>query len=422
MPRSQKVSLNVQPQVTRLSVGHGYPPQGNGGATATWEEITGKPDFAAVAETGAYDDLTGLPTLFDGQYDSLSGAPTLASVATTGDYVDLSNLPTIPSAPSDVGAQPADPRLAAIVALANAGFIMLDGDGNVFVKPELLVSDLPVGYDYQNLINRPDVSALDELESYLEFASFPDPGDSEKLYIDLSDGIFYRWDGVSSYVQLTGRASIWGQISGLLSNQSDLIAELNTRDAANRTFSTNRDNHTGSQGIPTVTGLQTALDSKESAITAGTTAQYRRGDKTWQTLNKEAVELGNVDNTADVDKPVSTAMQNALDLKAGFVDLASITEYSTSGNLSAGFVLANLSGSGPYVLRGFYGWGSSVTLKVTVDGGSPITYAGLNGQDSGSDLFRFCAFPFPVKANLSLLVEVNSGSTRATGAQCFIET
>lgn len=66
--------------------------------------------------------------------------------------------------------------------------------------------------------------------------------------------------------------------------------------------------------IADVSGLQTALDGKQATIAAGTTAQYWRGDKTWQALNKAAVGLGNVDNTADVDKPVSTAQQTAIDL------------------------------------------------------------------------------------------------------------
>jgi len=54
----------------------------------------------------------------------------------------------------------------------------------------------------------------------------------------------------------------------------------------------------------------------EPTITAGTSAQYYRGDKTFQTLDKSAVGLGNVDNTSDANKPVSTATQTALDLKA----------------------------------------------------------------------------------------------------------
>lgn len=54
----------------------------------------------------------------------------------------------------------------------------------------------------------------------------------------------------------------------------------------------------------------------EPGITAGTTEQYLRGDKSWQSLNKSAVGLGNVDNTSDANKPISTATQTALDAKA----------------------------------------------------------------------------------------------------------
>lgn len=42
----------------------------------------------------------------------------------------------------------------------------------------------------------------------------------------------------------------------------------------------------------------TAGTDYESPIAAGTTAQYWRGDKSWQTLDKSAVGLGSVENTA----------------------------------------------------------------------------------------------------------------------------
>jgi len=59
----------------------------------------------------------------------------------------------------------------------------------------------------------------------------------------------------------------------------------------------------------------TTFNGKEPSITAGTTSQYYRGDKTFQTLDKSAVGLGNVDNTSDANKPVSTATSTALGLK-----------------------------------------------------------------------------------------------------------
>ena len=49
-----------------------------------------------------------------------------------------------------------------------------------------------------------------------------------------------------------------------------------------------------------------AISGYEPTITAGTTAQYWRGDKSWQTLDKSAVGLGNVDNTSDSTKNSAT--------------------------------------------------------------------------------------------------------------------
>lgn len=82
----------------------------------------------------------------------------------------------------------------------------------------------------------------------------------------------------------------------------------------------NVDNTTDA-GKPVSTATQTALNLKEPSITAGSTAQYWRGDKSWQTLDKTAVGLANVNNTTDANKPISTATQTALDLKADTADI-----------------------------------------------------------------------------------------------------
>ena len=64
---------------------------------------------------------------------------------------------------------------------------------------------------------------------------------------------------------------------------------------------------------------KSSWNGKEPAITIGTTSQYFRGDKTFQTLDKTAVGLGNVDNTSDLNKPISNATQTALNSKADLV-------------------------------------------------------------------------------------------------------
>ena len=73
--------------------------------------------------------------------------------------------------------------------------------------------------------------------------------------------------------------------------------------------------NTSDANKPISNATQSALNGKENSITAGTTSQYFRGDKTFQTLDKAAVGLSNVDNTSDANKPISNATQTALDGK-----------------------------------------------------------------------------------------------------------
>lgn len=83
----------------------------------SWDDVTGKPNFSAVANSGSYDDLSNLPTLsiadwnaayewgnHTGLYRSISWVPSwndvtekpvFATVATSGSYDDLSDLPNL---------------------------------------------------------------------------------------------------------------------------------------------------------------------------------------------------------------------------------------------------------------------------------------------------------------------------------------
>lgn len=71
------------------------------------------------------------------------------------------------------------------------------------------------------------------------------------------NGVTYDLSANRSWtISTSGGAGTWGSITGTLSNQTD---------------------------------LQNALNAKEASITAGTTAQYWRGDKSWQTLDTSVV-------------------------------------------------------------------------------------------------------------------------------------
>ncbi len=88
---------------------------------------------------------------------------------------------------------------------------------------------------------------------------------------------------------------------------------------ARTTLSINNIDNTSDASKPVSTAQATSIATKEPIITAGTTAQYWRGDKSWVTLDKTAVGLTNIDNTSDASKPVSTAQLAALNLKAPLI-------------------------------------------------------------------------------------------------------
>lgn len=72
-------------------------------------------------------------------------------------------------------------------------------------------------------------------------------------------------------------------------------------------------------GIVRKSQVDSLLAAKEDKVTAGATTAYRRGDKTWQPLNKASVGLSDVDNTTDASKPISTATQTELNKKQSVI-------------------------------------------------------------------------------------------------------
>lgn len=109
---------------------------------------------------------------------------------------------------------------------------------------------------------------VDDVLEYATASAFPATGEAGKIYVALDTNLTYRWGG-SSYVEIS---------------QSLALGE--TSSTAYR----------GDRG-------KTAYDhSQTSGNPHGT--------------SKADVGLGNVDNTSDANKPVSTAQQTALDLKA----------------------------------------------------------------------------------------------------------
>lgn len=195
-------------------------------------------------------------------------------------------------------------------------------------------------------------SYVDDVIEVANYAALPATGETGKIYITIDTEYIYRWSG-SAYIRIVDEAAAWGTITGTLSNQTD---------------------------------LQNALNAKEDDIAAGTTAQYWRGDKSWQTLNKAAVGLSNVDNTSDLNKPISTATQTALDGK--FDDpTGDTTQYIAGDGSLITFPIAGQAGTLVRLVRN--NSGATITKGTVVyingaSGNNPTIAKALATGDSTS--------------------------------------
>jgi hypothetical protein len=164
---------------------------------------------------------------------------------------------------------------------------------------------------------------------------------------------------------------------------------------------------------PVSTATATSIATKEGTIAAGTTAQYWRGDKSWQTLNSTAVGLANVDNTSDVNKPVSTATTTALNLKA---NLAGPTFTGTVNGITATMVgLANVTNTSDANKPVSTAQQTALNLKADLAGptftgtvnGITKAMVGLSNVDNTSDVNK----PVSTATTTALAGKANTAHT-----------
>lgn len=141
------------------------------------------------------------------------------------------------------------------------------------------------------------------------------------LRVTLDTDKLYVWDAdTSTWLEIGSGGGGGGAVDSVNTRTGAVV--LTSADVG----LSNVDN-TSDANKPVSTATQTALDAKEDSITATTSADYYRGDKTFQPLNKAAVGLSDVDNTSDVDKPVSTAQQAEIDTKEDVIVAATSADY-----------------------------------------------------------------------------------------------
>lgn len=152
-------------------------------------------------------------------------------------------------------------------------------------------------------------------------------------------------------------------------------------------ISTLSGSNTGDQDLSsyaTTSALTSGLATKEATITAGTTSQYYRGDKSWQTLDRTAVGLGSVDYIA-LTSPYVLANQTTLQ-KMFNVGSGSGGAFNASANKTyrfrIEFDLTGLSASSGTISFGFLGTAviTSINYKMNATKNALATITAANIQ------------------------------------------
>jgi len=140
------------------------------------------------------------------------------------------------------------------------------------------------------------------------------------------------------------------------------------------------------------------FNGKEPAIAAGTTAQYYRGDKSWQALNSTAVGLGNVANTAQVTSVTGTApvvssggLTPAISMAAasgtvnGYLTSANWTTFNnkTSTGTGTANTVPKYTAAGAIGNSNITDTGTAISTAVPINGASATEMGYLSGVTSG---------------------------------------
>ena len=191
-----------------------------------------------------------------------------------------------------------------------------------------------------------------------------------------------------------------GTVSGITKSMVGLVNVDNTSDA----------------NKPVSTAVQSALDLKVSSSVVDTSLNLKANlasptfTGTVGGITQSMVGLGNVDNTSDTNKPVSTAVQSALDLKA------TTTNVDASLNLKADLASPTFTGTVSGITQSMVGLGN---VDNTSDANKPVSTAVQSALDLKSDItyvdISLNAKPMFSQVDASLNLKANLVSPDLTG-------
>lgn len=146
------------------------------------------------------------------------------------------------------------------------------------------LSPVATSGDYNDLSNQPDLSGFDNIDFYNDLASFPAIGDSgDVLYMARDTGILYRWTW-SAYAVTSGQMALGETSDTAYRGDRGKIAFDHTSSTNNPHNVTQAQvwlefaNNTSDLDKPISTATQTALNSKQDVLVSGTNIKTINGN------------------------------------------------------------------------------------------------------------------------------------------------
>ena len=200
---------------------------------------------------------------------------------------------------------------------------------------------------------------------------------------------------LANWVELLTPAPPVQSVNGYVGNVSLTKADLGLGNVDN----------TGDINKPVSTPTQNALDLKANLASPSFTG-------TVSGITKSMVGLANVDNTTDLNKPVSTATQTALDLKANTVDLTAETTRATAAEAT---LTTNVATNATAI--------AAETTRATAAEATLTTNVATNATAIAAETTRATAAEATLTTNVATnTTAIAAETTRATAAETTLTT
>lgn len=282
IPQTYELPIATNNRLGGIKVGAGLevnPETGvlnaTGGGTADsvdWQNITSKPKtFTPSAHQHVASDITDLSSKLDLKADKTE-IPSLDNYATTSVLSQHTSNTNNPHS----------------VTKDQIGLNNVTNDQQV-KRSEMGVADGVATLDSTGKIPTSQLpSYVDDVIESETYDSLPEKGESGKIYVAKDTNLVYRWSG-SAYIEISASLAL-GETSSTA--------------------------YAGNKGKATTDKINTHVSNTSNP----------------HSVTKAQVGLSNVNNTSDLNKPISTATQEALDLKA---DKTQLSDMETKTNAAA---------------------------------------------------------------------------------------